>query len=351
MATYKIYPTQDTTLYSQYPNLNSGRDEILEVSSYFYTGTKYNSRYLIQFSTTEIQDVIDNKVTSSFDITLNTKIANISGLSSDTTVYFYEVSGSWDMGTGHYKDNPIVTNGSSWNWKDYSGSILWVTEGGDFYSTPVYSQSYSYYTQDDINVSVKTSVMSWYSGSKDNHGFIAKLTSSVEESNNLNIQPIFKYFSRDTHTIYPPYLEFKWDDYTFNTGSSTNTTLNTPEAFMSIYNNAGVYYSESIARFRVAAIPKYPDRQFITSSYYTENFYLPESNSYYAIKDAHTNEFVVNFDSTYTRISADATSSYFNIYMNGLEPERYYTILIKSSIGGVTKVWDEDIQFKVEKGD
>ena len=70
----------------------------------------------------------------------------------------------------------------------------------------------------------------------------------------------------------------------------------------------------------------------------------------YAIKDSATNEFVVDFDSTYTRISADVTSSYFDVYMNGLEPERYYTVLIKTVVGGVTKVWDENIMFKVEKG-
>jgi len=51
-----------------------------------------------------------------------------------------------------------------------------------------------------------------------------------------------------------------------------------------------------------------------------------------------------------TRISADASSSYFDLYCSGLEPERYYTVLIKTVIGGVTKVFDEDIMFKVSKG-
>ena len=36
--------------------------------------------------------------------------------------------------------------------------------------------------------------------------------------------------------------------------------------------------------------------------------------------------------------------------MNGLEPERYYTILIKTTVGGTTKVFDEDIMFKVVNG-
>ena len=142
----------------------------------------------------------------------------------------------------------------------------------------------------------------------------------------------------------------KWEDYYFTTGSSTNTILNKAESFINIYNNTGVYYSESIARFRISAIPKYPDRQFVTSSYYTENYYLPANVSLYAIKDTDTNEFVIDFDDKYTNISADATSSYFDVYMNGLEPERYYTILIKTKLDGTTQIYDEDIMFKVING-
>jgi hypothetical protein len=56
------------------------------------------------------------------------------------------------------------------------------------------------------------------------------------------------------------------------------------------------------------------------------NYYLPTA-SYWSIVDLDTNEVVIDFDSTYTKISADSTSNYFDVYMNGLEPERYYKIL------------------------
>ena len=46
-----------------------------------------------------------------------------------------------------------------------------------------------------------------------------------------------------------------------------------------------------------------------------------------------TNEFVVSYDTNYTQLSSDNEGNYFDVYMNGLEPERYYTILIKSNIG------------------
>jgi hypothetical protein len=35
--------------------------------------------------------------------------------------------GAWDMGTGRYLDDPIATNGTSWIWRDYSGSAKWLT--------------------------------------------------------------------------------------------------------------------------------------------------------------------------------------------------------------------------------
>ena len=348
MAVYKIFPTKDATLYEQFPNKNTGLDQILEASSYYYQGTRFNSRYLIQFSTTEIQNIINNKVTNSWEAYFKNYNASTSGLSLDTSLYFYTVSGSWGMGTGQFNSTPETSNGTTWDWKDYSGSLVWASSGGDVNPTPIYSQSFAYSDPFDINVNVTNTVETWYSESIPNDGFLVRLTSSIEESTNTQIQPIFRNFSIDTSTIYPPYLEFKWDDSVWDTGS--NAVLSTPEAFISIYNNAGVYYSESVPRLRLAAIPKYPDRQFITASYYTENYYLPESQSLYAIKDSSTNEFVVDFDSTYTRISADTTSSYFDVYMNGLEPERYYTVLIKTVVGGVTKVWDEDIMFKVSKG-
>ena len=351
MAVYKLFPTKDASLYSEFPSTNTGLDQILEASTYLKTGTPYVSRYLIEFSTTEIQNVLNNKVgDSSFATYLRNYSALVTSLNTDSKLEVKTVSGSWNMGTGKLGYSPAVENGCSWVWRSYSGSNAWVSTGSDSYASPVYSQSFSYGSTTDINVEVTPSVLSWYSGSIPNDGFLVKQPDAVEFVQNPNVVTTFKYFSIDTNTIYPPSLEFKWDDYTFNTGSSTNTILGSAETFMSVYNNEGVYYSESVARMRLAAIPKYPLQTFSIASEWTTNFFLPEDVSLYAIKDTTTNEFVVDFDSDYTKISADYSSSYFDVYMNGLEPERYYTILIKTVLDGTTKVFDEDIMFKVVNG-
>ena len=52
----------------------------------------------------------------------------------------------------------------------------------------------------------------------------------------------------------------------------------------------------------------------------------------------------------YTKISCDSISSYFNLYMSGLEPERYYKILIKThlSSGEIIDI-DNNLIFKIVK--
>ena len=312
--------------------------------------------------------------------------AVVTGVGMDQSLKVYAVSGSWNMGTGKFSNSPVTTDGCSWTFRNYSGSTAdgattWQT-GGTFgaYATASFSSSndagggnwytgsalgldivkeqiFSYGNTIDLKLDVTNYIKTWYTASLvdaakgfPNDGFLVKQSSSKEFIDNLNTTAIFRYFSIDTNTIYPPLLNMKWEDYYFTTGSSNQKILGTQEAFMSIYNNDGTYYSGSVARLRLAAIPKYPDVVFQTASLYTTNFYLPENSSSYAIKDTDTNEFVIDFDDKYTNISADATSSYFDVYMNGLEPERYYTILIKTKLDGTTQIYDEDIMFKVING-
>tara|TARA_Y100001978_G_C23582273_1_gene379581 strand:- start:261 stop:803 length:543 start_codon:yes stop_codon:yes gene_type:complete len=125
--------------------------------------------------------------------------------------------------------------------------------------------------------------------------------------------------------------------------------IDTPDLFVALDDNPGIFYSESINKFRLNCRKEFPKRTFVTSSLETKQHALP-SSSYYAIKDLDTNEFVVDFDREFTQISCDSTSSFFTVYMNGLEPERYYNILIQTEINGNTVIMDENYYFKVVNG-
>jgi hypothetical protein len=374
MAIYKLFPSKDSTIYSRYPSKNTGLDEILDVSieDAQDSGNTQANRFLIQFSTSEINDILTNKVGNlSWSASLMVYLAYGDGLNIDTTLKFYPISQSWEMGTGKYDYSPEYTNGVSWTYRGASTTSRWATSsfapyvtasyssskgGGTWYTgssnigiVPIVtaSQTFGYFDDLDINVDVTNIIKAWTSSLIENNGIIVK--QDVEFIDSLEYNNTLRYFSRDTHTIYPPSLDIKWRDYIWNTGSSTNTIINELPATIALNENPGVFYPESINRFRVNSRPEYPFRIFHTSSLYTTNYYLPTS-SYYAIKDLDTNEFVINFDDQFTQLSADNRSSYFDLYMNGLQPERYYSILIKTTINGSTLIFDNDYNFKVING-
>ena len=137
MAVYKIYPEKDASIYSEFPDQNTGLDPILEASTYQSLGQAQVSRYLIKFSTNDITDVYNNKIGSNpYKVYLKNYNAVVTGLNLDRTLELYPVSGSWGMGTGHYNDSPKVTNGVSWTYSNYEGGTAWNSTGSDYYSSP-----------------------------------------------------------------------------------------------------------------------------------------------------------------------------------------------------------------------
>lgn len=367
MAIYKIFPVKDATIYSQIPTGNAGKDEILEIASYPYQGNGKTARTLIQFDNTEVASVVDTNIgNTNFSASLKLYLAYASELPAEYTVEAYPVYDSWVNGTGKFGDVPINTSGVSWNTSD--GSATWnldatnVTSsyqaalpgGGSWYTGSLgfdlfTSQSHNQASTYDLDIDVTQAAKLHYSQSKgldgiENNGFLLKFPSDIEFEATSSIR--LRYFGVDTHTIYPPSLEIKWDDSTFNTGSSSQTIISDVDAIFTVTNNRGRFTDDEKYRFRIGVKPKYPVRTFSTSSNYLTNYYLPTA-SYWGIRDEHTEEMVFDFDTNFTKISADQNSSYFDVYMGGLEPERYYRVLLKTTIDGSSVVLDENITFKV----
>ena len=200
MAVYKIFPSKDATMYSMYPTMNTGLDEIIEATLTSIAPNDPNpqtSRYLIKFEQDEIEDVINNKISSAnWQVNLRCYIAKTTGLKLDTTLDIFAVSSSWGMGTGKYLDVPLTTDGASWQFYDESGSALWdilgtlngipvsnsynstyaPLGGGTWYnqyspndtSTNTFltsSQVYNYSQDKDLNVDVTNIVNVWLTGS------------------------------------------------------------------------------------------------------------------------------------------------------------------------------------------
>jgi hypothetical protein len=367
MAVYKIFPEKDATIYSLHPTASTGLDEIIEASitpSEFslLTSLPQASRFLIQFSQQELLQLSSSYFGAApmFSASLKCYAANVTNISQTTLVDVLAVTGSWNNGTGKYGDVPATTNGVSWTYRSSVNVNPWITGsfgagvtgsfpttnkgGGNWLTAYNQSQSFEYANPIDLNVDVTPTVNAWLASTISNNGFIIKQREEFIDSSSY--AATLKFFSIDTNTIYPPVLELKWRDYQYITGS--NPVISDDNIYISLQNNPGIFRQGSINKFRLNVRPKFPTRVFQVAPLYTNNYYLP-TGSYYAIQDVDTNDFIVDFDTNYTQISADTQSSYFTIYMNGLEPERYYKLLIKTQVGGSTYVFDENYYFKIEK--
>jgi hypothetical protein len=364
MAVYKIFPEKDAFIWSEQQTQNMGRDEILEVSTYNDPSIVNNNineipsvtRALVKFPTSQINQVIDlvdqdnafTQLTASFQLFL----ANASNLPQTYTLLCNAVSESWEMGTGRLADRPRTTNGVSWTYAQSSASgDVWQTSsfqanvtasdngiqrgGCNWFILPSSSQTFTYTSDKDTNFDVTQIVKYWHSHSIHgnlpesfgNEGFVVRYTGS-QEFNTASIQQL-NFFSMDTHTIYPPTLELKWPDYVFNTGSSP--IVNNNQFITTIGNLQEEMPENSVYRFNVYSRDQYPPRSFQTQSVYLNTKLLP-TNSFWSLIDVNTGEIIVDFDDC-TRLSSNPEYNYFDVYMNGLEPERYYQILIKTQIG------------------
>ena len=377
MAYYSIFPEKDSTIYS-HPNrtgLNTGRDEVLELLEEKSSTAElyYPSRFLIKFKNTEIKDIIENKTNG---IPFNTHLEVFStehkALHSNHIVQVYAVSQSWDEGTGRFKSNPSSSNGVTWDMRTDTGSsarAIWTTSsfatnstgsscdfmvsgGGTWWTGTNYIAETSFSNADnldlDINVTnlVKFFSASYYQGATyptgiENEGFIIKKPIATECDASSSFGEL-QYFSADTHTIYPPKLTFKWDDSSY----SHSGTILSSSLFLALYDNQETFQRKSKQRFRLTTRKRYPDRAFVTSSNYLDTQYLP-TTSYYSLRDATTDEVVIPFDTSYTKLSADSDGMYFDLWMEGLQPERYYKLQFRVDNTDGINIYDEDYYFKV----
>jgi hypothetical protein len=368
---YFEFPTQDTTLYEMSHSMNAGQDEILEVRKDMNAdGSATNvSRALIKFDLTYVSKSISSGLITSGSQTkfyLNSYDANSSDLNVSQTLYTYPVSQSWENGSGKYDYFPMVEDGASWKWKDNSiEKTQWneiSASGGTWYSGSGYEASQSFtHEPADLRMDVTDIVWKWLHSTVPNEGFMLKRSgsigntdSNVEEGNTTRYGH-FSFFSRETHTIYPPKLEVLWDDSKWTTGSlSALSSDNLEDMVLYMRGFRSKYKEKSKVKFRVVGRERFPERTYSSTQYstgYNTVKYLPSGSTYYQIKDAYTEDVLVPFGSG-SKVSCDSTGNYFNFWMDGLQSERFYRINYKVVSGSGTadetvQYFDENHSFKV----
>ena len=114
MAVYKLFPYKDATLYSFYPNMNTGIDPITTISNlnFAVNSNPQVARFLTEFVQSEIEDVINNKISGAeWDVDFRSYIATAQGVVEATDIAVFPVAQYWYNGTGTYLDVPQTTDG------------------------------------------------------------------------------------------------------------------------------------------------------------------------------------------------------------------------------------------------
>ena len=371
---YFIFSESDTTIYQATGSSNTGLDEILEVTKTMSTaGSNVKvSRVLIKFDITDISgSIVDGTITNP-KFYLNMYDANSQNLTTSQELYAYPVSSSWVEGEGTFSDSPSTLDGASWKYRDgntnksfWSGSAN-EPEGGAWFSDYYASQSFEFETT-DMRMDVTPIVNKWLDGTYVNDGFIIKRSGSFnnEDSNTDEGSSVrlgeFRFFSRNTHTVYPPKLEIEWFDSKWSAGS-LDALSSTELEDLSFYMKSlrPEYKEESKVKFRIVGRAKYPTKSFSnTASEYLTVKTLPSGSveniggdgTYYSVRDTQTEDTIIPYG-TGSLVSCDSTGNYFNLWMNGLQSERYYKFEFKVISGSNTvdetiQYYDDDFVFKV----
>ena len=229
-----IFPTQDTWISSgsstidgtSFKDQNFGRDQILEVKKFYYSSFNYQTRALVQFGGTDFSKVSASMANGTitnpkFYLKLYEAEGN-SELSEEYKLAIQPISESWTEGTGKFGDSPKNTVGCSW--ENRSNPIGGTEVSWSLHGTSVLPHSHSVQSFDsespDVNVEVTNMVQMWLTGSDPvgNYGMLIKFSGSQETDSETFGH--LKFFSRNTHTIYAPKLEVRWDDHNPATGSN-----------------------------------------------------------------------------------------------------------------------------------
>ena len=292
---YFEFGKRDTTLYSggTTASRNTGIDEILEVNKVVNNnGTVGNvSRILIDFDLNYIsQSVVDGKIPSTAKYYLNLFDATSEEVEVEQPLHIYMVSGSWKQGTGKLDHDPVTDDGATYQYRDHEAKTPWVTgsvltDGGAWFtaSTGQYEVSTSYdltFDKKDVRANVTDLVNNFIYSSSDypNNGFIVKREDSGSHGDHPSSSMFdfdagqegdssrlgnLKYFSIETHTIYPPKLEAVWDDSSWSTGSLSPLSSADLENLKVYFKNLRPEYQEkSIVKFRLVGRELYPSSSF-----------------------------------------------------------------------------------------
>ncbi len=263
----RYFATEDNTITNAFDDSletrgtgsNMGESDILEVFSIYAqvsasTGLSSElSRVIIKFPMTDISaDITAGTIDSNASFYLKMyNCPHSSTLPRQFDLEVQAVSASWEEGVGldmdNYSDLTYDVVGS--NWIRRTGSTSWGSQGGDVHASPIYNQSFDTGVE-DLEIDVTTLVNQWHAGTKENDGFMVRLSSSLETQAKSYYTK--KFFARSSEFFFKrPVLEARWD----SSVRDDRGNFYASSSLASAADNLNTIYLYNYSRGRLANIP------------------------------------------------------------------------------------------------
>ena len=193
---------------------NMGQADVSEVFSIYArqsTSSSELSRVLTQFDISQISsDRTAGTIPASGSVSFYLRLYNAETFKTvpkNFTMVAQAISRSWSEGDGldleNYKDV-----GKS-NWISASSTAAWTSAGGDYHSSPTFTQDFSTGLE-DLEIDISSLVEEWIDGTKENYGVGIRLTSSLESATTSYYTK--RFFARGTQYFFKkPVIEARWN--------------------------------------------------------------------------------------------------------------------------------------------
>lgn len=195
---------------------NMGQADVLEAFTIYAQVSNSSglssekARIIIEFDLDEIN--ADNNPTGTKYFLKMYNAKHPFTLPRDFTMEVLAINGEWEEGRGldmdNYSDLTYDVTGS--NFIRRKGATSWASEGGATHAAPIFPVEFPV-GDEDLEVDVTTLVDQWIAGSKNNNGFMIRMSSSLESAPESFFTK--KFFARSTEFYFSrPVLEARFDD-------------------------------------------------------------------------------------------------------------------------------------------
>jgi hypothetical protein len=237
MPIKRYYATKDTTITNAYKNnlvdlasnSNMGAADSLELFSIVgqaNTASLEQSRILVQFSTDQYTQDVDNSKVSG-EVKHYLILSNVKhpfSVPKDFNIMVAPLSRSWDEGRGIDMENysdfgwSDIYSGSGATWRMASENQLWSTAGGDLLPGNQYRKTFNFKTGlENLELDITDIFNAWKNETIPNYGLLIKLSGSFEDGTQNTSFYTKKFSARGSEYFYSrPCVETRFHDSSKN---------------------------------------------------------------------------------------------------------------------------------------